>query len=157
MAKQIRYEPTIKKIIDIDKKTGKVLRVRTDYTDVKSRTKTDGADRYEINAVVARSLKSGDPINHVSKIQPMYGDFTDSHTYGDSLNRIAEIQKTFSTLPAELRNKFNNDPSQLITFLKDQTKRDEAIKLGLVAKPPKTTTNDEPAAPTPPPNDAPAS
>lgn len=45
----------------------------------------------------------------------------------------AKIQ--FDLLPAAVRDKFQNDPAQLFDFVMDAGNRDEAIKLGLIAKP----------------------
>lgn len=52
---------------------------------------------------------------------------------------MAQAQQNFMLLPAEIRERFNNDPGRLIAFLEDDRNKNEAIKLGIVNKPPEKT------------------
>lgn len=52
--------------------------------------------------------------------------------YQDMLNASIEVRKAFDMLPGDLRQKFGDNPQNIINFLNDPNNRDEAIKLGLV-------------------------
>jgi len=67
-------------------------------------------------------------------LSPRYGDFTGIGDYHTALNRVMAAQDEFDGLPAQIRARFNNDPSQLIEFLEDENNRQEAQDLGLVDK-----------------------
>lgn len=44
----------------------------------------------------------------------MYGDFTDVQDYEDALARISRAQEGFMTLPPEVRERFKNNPGELV-------------------------------------------
>lgn len=66
---------------------------------------------------------------------PQYGDFTQVTDFHTAQNMVLEAQQEFERLPAELRERFGHDPQALLSFLDDAGNRDEAIALGLIAKP----------------------
>lgn len=64
---------------------------------------------------------------------PMFGDFTDSPTsLQEAYDRILDAQVKFYELPSSVRERFGNDPMQLLAFLSVPGNRPEAEKLGLV-------------------------
>lgn len=67
--------------------------------------------------------------------QGKYGDFSQLPSYQQSLHIIKEAQDSFNSLPAQVRKKFSNNPSEMIQFLEDETNNEEAYKLGLKIKP----------------------
>jgi len=69
-----------------------------------------------------------------STLSPRYGDFSGIGDYHTALNRVIAAQDEFEALPAQIRARFNNDPSELIEFLQDESNRPEAEELGLVEK-----------------------
>ena len=73
-----------------------------------------------------------------------YGDFTDVVDYETALQRVITAQESFDALPARVRDRFENDPANLIEFLNDESNRDEALSLGLINPP------QQPAAGNPP-------
>lgn len=108
-------------------------------------------DESDINNLVDRFLRTGEipPVD----ARAMYGDFVDSpQSYQEALSAVFEAQAGFDALPSKVRQRFNNDPAELLAFLQDSANLDEAIKLGLVEKPEpaqpvQTTTTAEPAEP----------
>lgn len=74
---------------------------------------------------------------------PTYGDFTGAVDFHTAQNLVLHAQAEFDRLPAELRERFGHDPQQLLAFLDDGSNRDEAIALGLVAKPPEVLKESE--------------
>lgn len=69
-----------------------------------------------------------------SPLSPRYGDFSGIGDYHTALNRVIAAQDEFEALPAQIRARFDNDPSKLIEFLDDEANRPEAEELGLVEK-----------------------
>ena len=69
-----------------------------------------------------------------SPLSPRYGDFSGIGDYHTALNRVIAAQDEFEALPAQIRARFDNDPSKLIEFLDDDNNRPEAEALGLVDK-----------------------
>lgn len=67
-------------------------------------------------------------------LSPRYGDFTGIGDYHTALNQVIAAEDEFMSLPATLRARFENDPSQLIEFLDNPQNKNEAIKLGLINK-----------------------
>ena len=56
-------------------------------------------------------------------------------------------------LPAQMRSRFNNDPAELLKFIKDPANLDEAVKLGILVK--KEAPKGDPVPPPAPPSPVP--
>lgn len=93
--------------------------------------KQEFKDECDINHIIARYVKDG-VIDHVNRVEAVYGDFTSVGDYHGDLNRLIEAQEAFDGLPAQIRKRFANDPAELLSFLMDENNRTEAEKLGLV-------------------------
>ena len=65
--------------------------------------------------------------------QPQFGDFSDVKTYKEGLDSIINAQSAFDDLPAKIRKRFGNNPSNFIEFMDDINNLDEARRLGIVA------------------------
>jgi len=90
-------------------------------------------DECDINVILERFGKTGHlPINAISGT---YGDFSGVHDYHTALNAIIASESEFAALPAQLRNRFDNEPSKLIEFLDNPENKAEAQKLGLINSP----------------------
>ncbi len=89
-------------------------------------------DECDINTILERFNITG--MLPQSPLSPRYGDFTGIGDYHTALNRVIAAQDEFEALPAQIRARFDNDPSKLIEFLQDETNRPEAEELGLVEK-----------------------
>ena len=90
-------------------------------------------DESDINYIVRQFGLTGELPSQT--ISPQYGDFTGVLDYHSAVNAVLAAQDEFMDLPAQIRARFNNDPAYLIDFLGNEENREEAIKLGLVAKP----------------------
>jgi Chlamydia-phage Chp2 scaffold (Chlamy_scaf). len=64
--------------------------------------------------------------------------------YQTSLDTIMTAQAAFNDLPSKLRKRFDNDPSQLLSFLQNPQNRDEAIELGFIDPPPADVSKNQP-------------
>ena len=90
-------------------------------------------DESDINYIVRQFGLTGELPGQT--ISPQYGDFTGVLDYHSAVNAVLAAQDEFMDLPAQMRARFDNDPAKLIDFLGNEENREEAIKLGLVAKP----------------------
>lgn len=97
-----------------------------------TRTQQQFKDQNNPNKVMDTFARTGDPSVLMSGRKVVYGDFTDVVDYKESLERVIRGQEMFFSLPAEIRDRFKNDPAQLLDFVQDEANRDEAIKLGLI-------------------------
>nr|QJB20973.1 MAG: internal scaffolding protein [Microvirus sp.] len=91
------------------------------------------AEECDINTIVKRFGLTGELPNGVD--MPLSGDFTGVSDFQTAMNLIRQSQESFLELPADVRERFSNDPAMVIRFLDDPKNREEAIKLGIVAKP----------------------
>lgn len=89
-------------------------------------------DMCDVNKIIKRYDKTG-LISHVSKIEAKIGDLTGDDFKAMS-DQIIEANNMFDKLPSEIRNRFRNNPEELLRFMEDPNNRDEAISLGLIAK-----------------------
>lgn len=118
------------------KKNGREQRPNpaTDFSNDPGMTVQADRDEADINKIVSRFQKSG-VLPPSMRGEPFYGDVSEIGDYQESLIKVQEAQALFMQYPADLRERFNNDPAELIEFLAHDENREEAIKLGLVVKP----------------------
>lgn len=95
------------------------------------------AEEVDINTIVRRFGLTGELPNGVN--MPVSGDFTGVTDFHTAMNLIRQSEAAFAELPAEVRERFANDPARVISFLDDEKNREEAIRLGIVAKPEEKT------------------
>ncbi|WNK13521.1 MAG: internal scaffolding protein [Microvirus sp.] len=107
--------------------------------------KQEFADDCDINKIIARCVKSNLPLPSASAA-PLFADVSEIGSYDDCVRRVAAAKDAFMDLPADLRSRFDNEPSTLISFLADPANVPEAIKLGLLDQPKAVS---EPAPPAP--------
>ncbi len=110
-----------------------------------SRTKQSFKDETDINAIMARFQKTG-MLEFVNKHEPQYGDVT-ALDFQISMESVATAREMFADLPSKVRDRFNNEPAELLEFLDNPDNRDEAVLLGLVTLPKAKTESKPPATP----------
>lgn len=106
-----------------------------DCTSEKSLTVQSERDEADINKIVARIEKGG----MITKFNTDPGFFADVSEFDGLQDMIIKVQKAesmFMELPAQVRERFANDPVNLVEFLADTNNRVEAESLGLVNKAP---------------------
>lgn len=104
-----------------------------EFTDP-SMTKQSFKDECDVNNIMRRFNATG-VVTHVNGRRPEFGDFTSVATFQESLNTVIEAESMFAELPAAIRDRFGNDPRQLLEFVADPDNRDEAVTLGIVKAP----------------------
>lgn len=96
-----------------------------------SRTKQSMAEECDINNIVAK-YKARRIMDHVATYKGEYGDFGDGMSFHEAQTKVAQAQEAFDTLPAAIRNRFQNDPAAFLDFVGDKNNRDEMKKMGLL-------------------------
>lgn len=105
------------------------LRVALD-TGSESRTKGSFKAECDVNNILERYQRTG-VITHVRNSPGAFGDFSRVGDYQSALNQVLKAQDAFMTLPAEVRDRFKNDPGRFIEFVEDPKNGQELVKLGL--------------------------
>ena len=107
---------------------------RVQYVDDKpSMTQQSFKDQCDIKKIIAKRQSLGIPLQIEN--DPFGGvvqDFSGSIDYRENLHKVMRAEQAFMALPAKLRQRFDNDPANLISFLEDDKNYDEAQKLGLL-------------------------
>lgn len=97
-----------------------------------SKTEQSHIGSTNINKIVAKYKKTGFMNQSIKK--PTFGDFTESGDFHNIKNRIIQADKDFLTIPAEIRDRFNNDPGELLDFINDPENASDCVKMGLIEK-----------------------
>lgn len=108
--------------------------VNLDFSDDEvSLTKQSFSKECDVNFIMSKYSKTG-LIDHIQSNPGRFGDFLDIVDYQSSLNSVLEAQASFDALPSALRARFDNDPALFLSFVQDESNRDEAINLGLIER-----------------------
>lgn len=87
-------------------------------------------DEVDINVLLERFKVTG--VLPRGVIMPTYGDFEGVRDYRTAVEAIRKASNAFMELPANVRNRFDNDPQKFLEFCSDDKNRAEAERLGLV-------------------------
>lgn len=87
-------------------------------------------DECDINITLSRYGQGAS----LTPVQPWESiDFTGVHDFESAQAVLLDAQDAFDELPATVRERFGNDPSELLHFIGDAGNAEEARKLGLLA------------------------
>lgn len=89
-------------------------------------------DDCDVNKIMERHVRFDVPIPNKQAWQ--VGDATVVKSLEDAIDQISNASAEFDLLPAAVRERFGNDPLNLLKFVADEGNRTEAEKLGLLAK-----------------------
>lgn len=76
---------------------------------------------------------------------PTFEDFSDVVDYQTALNASRRAAQAFMEMPANVRERFQNDPQRFLEFCSNDANRAEAISLGLIPSPPVSASVPPPA------------
>lgn len=146
-----KKEPIVKGLKEISIRANGTKRVRTINT-LPTRTQQQFKEQCDVNNIMAKYKKTGS-ITHIRNAQEgVYMDLTEIPDLLTARLQLQQAETAFLSIPATIRNKFENDPVKLISFLSNPQNHQEAISLGLMVKrddeQPKN--DDTPPPPTPP-------
>lgn len=98
-----------------------------------SRTRQEFLAESDINQILNQYQTSG-VLPDLNPGTPQYADLTDPifSDYQTAMNTVLEADYAFSRLPAKVRERFSNNPADLILFVQDPANLEEAHKLGLL-------------------------
>jgi len=96
-----------------------------------TRTQQQFRDQVDVNNIIAKYKKTGE-WQHLTHRQGVYADVSNITDYQTSLNKVIRANAAFASLPAQIRLRFENDPSKLLAFMQDPQNYDEGVKLGLI-------------------------
>lgn len=119
---------------------------KTDFTGDKGFTVQADRDEADINKIIAR-LEKGANLARLNSKPPFYGDVSDLGGLDEAIMKVQKAEKMFMDIPANVRERFDNDPVKYVEFFQDPANIDEAIKLGLAL--PKPVIKEEVPNPTP--------
>lgn len=100
-----------------------------DCSESEDMTKQEFREEVDINTLVRRFHLSGELPQGVR--MPEYGDFIGVDSYHDAANAIAQANESFAAMPAEIRERFGNDPEAFVEFCLEPSNLEEARKMGL--------------------------
>lgn len=96
------------------------------------KTQQQFAKDADIHNIIAKYQRTGVLGDGVGTRQAMFGDFSNGNDLMTVQNKILAINNSFNKLPADLRSKFQNNPSIMLDWLVDPANKAEAIKIGLL-------------------------
>lgn len=98
------------------------------------RTKQSFREECDINVLVKRfGLDAGAE----GRVPPMFGDYSGAVEFQEAQEIVARAQSQFNALPARQRERFHNDPAELLEFVMEESNQAEAVELGLALPPAK--------------------
>lgn len=108
--------PTVKQEIGGETMTQQHMAAETDINNIMKRYERDGI------------------IEHFNQYQGEYGDFTVMPDFHTAMNTIREADEMFLSLPASIRDRFDNDPAKFVDFATDKNNLAEMREMGLARK-----------------------
>lgn len=93
-------------------------------------------DSCDINKILERYTRTGQLPDMIRR-EPRYGDFSEVPTFQEALEVVQRAETQFAGLSARVRERFHNEPAEMLAFCSDPKNAEEMIKLGLAlpAKP----------------------
>lgn len=100
------------------------------------RTKQEFKAECDINNILAQYRQTG-MVRHISgqAAQGRYEHLPEPVDFQEALHQVEAARASFMSLPANVRDRFHNEPVEFLAFIADQANREEAVKLGLVVPP----------------------
>jgi len=95
-----------------------------------SKTKQEFAQDSDLNVLMGKYTRYG--IIPQGNGVGTFADVSNIPDYQTTLGLVREAEQSFGDLPSDTRRYFNNDPLELIEFIKDPNNRPMAEKLGIV-------------------------
>jgi len=86
-------------------------------------------DECDINTIVRRFGLTGQL--PPAMVAPQYGDFTGISDYQSALNAVIAAEESFMQMPADVRNRFENDAGRFLAFCYDEKNAAEMEKMNL--------------------------
>ena len=102
-----------------------------DFSDTVSLTQQEFSAECDVNNIVKKYQQTG--ILPRSHGEPRYG-YAPAVDFREALEIVMSTEEHFMSLPSEIRQRFENDPAELLAFLDDPENLEEARQLGLAER-----------------------
>lgn len=89
----------------------------------------------DVNVILQRYLRTGSWTGSPGAVPtrvPNFTEFDQNFDYQAAHNMLIDAQRRFMALPVAIRERFHNNPAELLDFVSDVSNRDEAAKLGII-------------------------
>jgi len=135
---------------------GTIIRNRQTFTtpeDEIVRVEQSHKDEVNINNIVKRH--GMDLIAKTAALQQFTYDDNPNNDFQETMNAILKAEKSFSSVPSEIRKQFDNNPAKFMDFIHNSDNQQQLIDWGL-AKAPETpqpievVVTNQPETPPPP-------
>ena len=83
----------------------------------------------DIRFIMKKAEKQG-MLTHVNTASARYVDLASRPDFHEAQLVIANAASVFETIPAKVREKFKNDPSEFLEFIQDENNREEMLEMG---------------------------
>lgn len=107
-------------------------RVQISFAGSLRRTKQAPRDEVNVNNIIRRHTRAGTLGRLLDRGPLQYGDVSGVKSYQDALHVVMQAQEAFAELPANLRQKFQNDPAVFVEFCSNKANKAEMRSLGLL-------------------------
>jgi phage internal scaffolding protein len=107
------------------------LDVGVDCSVEPSLTRQDDLAGCDINVIMAPYERVSLADMAVDLAPSVFVDLASAPDFRQAADMIAHANEAFAALPASLRKRFSNDPSDFLAFMEDPSNTDESIRLGL--------------------------
>lgn len=107
---------------DVDPDTGEVLNL----------TRQEFKDDCDLNKIILRYTPER-LIESYNAFKGSFGDYSEVPDYQGMREQVLATDSWFASLPANIRSRFENDVSKIVSFLEDDNNYEEAVKLGLLS------------------------
>lgn len=91
----------------------------------------DGAHELEPSSIMEKYRKTGELPQMIQR-DPTYGDFSEPLDYQRAFAIVQRAEEQFHGLDSHIRNRFENDPAQFLSFCQDPANQGEMRKMGLM-------------------------
>lgn len=98
-----------------------------------SRTHQSFKDECDINVLMRRYMSTGVLPDNINQQEARFLECSETD-FQSAMQLVAGASSLFNQLPSTIRNRFDNEPALLLSFLSDEVNRSEAEELGLIPK-----------------------
>lgn len=93
-------------------------------------------DNCDINVIMNRYATCGTPLPYrADGVEPVYADVSELGDYMENFQRCKQAEEMFNALPSALRKELDNNPANLIPFIRDEKNKERCYEYGLLNKP----------------------
>lgn len=87
-------------------------------------------DETDINLIVRKYVQTGELPTH--NLPPLQEEFAQVTSIQEAMDRVIEAEHAFMQQPAEVRSRFDNDPSKFVEFCSNTENIKDMKKMGLL-------------------------